>query len=182
MNGVEEMITVAAPAARARRVLVGGSGAPSAGTELSFERWIAPDITLTPIVMSAPLSPGDRFRLALPGDIGFDYLVEAVSDREVVFSFRGLWDGRERWSFVADGAETIVRRSYEVEERSLVASLAWRTLGRAFVLAHLRLELARFRDAVARDSGAVAELEEARVEQASLAESGRRASFPIDEG
>src|SRR5690242_10843067 len=121
MSRIEEMTTVRATAAQARNALTNSSRLTS---------WIAPHVTLEPISLSPTLTPGDRFRLDAPGAPAFDYLVEAVSDREVIFSFDGPWRGRERWSFVADGAETIVRRTYEVEEANALADLAWRTIGR----------------------------------------------------
>jgi hypothetical protein len=164
MSKVEEMTAVAVAIPQARRLLT---------TFARFTEWVAPDITVTPVTVSAPLAPGDRFRMEPPGGIHFDYLVEAVSDREVVFSFSGPWGGRERWSFVADGAETIVRRVYEVTEGSVLASLAWRTVGQALVAAHFKLELSRFRAAAERDPGPRAEIE---------ARPPESFSFPVDEG
>ncbi|MGH7719809.1 MAG: hypothetical protein ACREON_13325, partial [Gemmatimonadaceae bacterium] len=73
-------------------------------------------------------------------------------------SFTGPWSGRERWSFVADGAETIVRRIHEVDEGSLASMLAWRTVGRPLVIAHFKLELWRFRDLAEREPGPRAEI------------------------
>jgi hypothetical protein len=100
-----------------------------------------------------------------------------VSDREVVFAFQGPWSGRERWSFVADGAETVVRRVYEVQDSSVLGELAWRGVGRPLVLAHFKLELSRFGAAVERDPGPRAEIEPPAGDAPSAAP-----SFPIDDG
>ena len=150
MSRVEELTSIGVSVAQARRLLL---------TFARFREWVAPDIGVTPVSVSAILAPGDRFRMEPPGGISFEYLVEAITDREVVFSFTGPWGGRERWSFVADGAETIVRRVYDVTEGSVLASLAWRTVGQALVAAHYKVELSRFRSAVERDPGPRAELE-----------------------
>ena len=170
MDGrIEEMTTVRTAPAQARRTLV---------TTANFAAWVTPTLSVVPVSLSPSLAPGDRFRLeAAVFGAGFDYLVEAVSDREVVLAFEGPWSGRERWSFVADGAETIVRRMYEVNDSSLAASLAWRTAGRALVAAHFKFELARFRDLAERQPGPRAEIEpRARDEQPPAT------PFPVDEG
>lgn len=150
MMRIEEMIAVPAAPAQAIRTLV---------SPARLREWVAPDVTVTPRTAAPTLGPGDHLRLELLGSLRFDYVVEGVSDREVLFAFDGPWRGRERWSFVADGAETLVRRVYEVDERSPLGALAWRTAGWALVSAHYKLELARFRAAVARDPGPRAEIE-----------------------
>lgn len=150
MSKVEEITAVRATPAQAMRALV---------TASRLEEWVAPDVTLTPLTRSATLGPGDRLRLRILGGPSFDYSVEATTDREVVFSFSGPWNGHERWSFIADGAETIVRRTYEVEDSSGLAGLAWPTLGRALVSAHYKLELMRFREMVERNPGPAGEIE-----------------------
>ena len=169
MSRVEVMTTIQVSAARALRLL---------RTPSSFADWMAPDVAMVPVSVSTPLAPGDRFRVeaAMLG-AGLDYLVEAVSDREVVFAFSGAWSGRERWSFIADGTETIVRRVYEVSDDSApLALLAWRTAGRPVVAAHFRIELARFRELAEREPGPRAEIE-------PPAERTPRAdTFPVDEG
>jgi len=151
MTRIEELVVVRAPAPRAREAVV---------ERARMREWMAPDVTLVSRASSAAsLGTGDRFALEVFGGLRFEYLVEATSDREVVFSFAGPWRGRERWSFVPDGAETVVRRCYEVDDASLVGTLAWATAGRAVVAAHLRWELARFRDRVERTPGPRAEIE-----------------------
>ncbi|MDQ6831581.1 MAG: SRPBCC family protein [Gemmatimonadota bacterium] len=160
---VEEMTTVKASAQSARRTLTDPD---------RMARWVAPNVTVRPHSASSSLAPGDRFLLDAFGAPDFDYLVEAVTDREVLFSFSGPWSGRERWSFIADGAETIVRRTYEVEESESLAGLAFRTVGRALVSAHFKLELSRFR--------AVAEANSRPPSQIEPPSSTR--SFPIDDG
>lgn len=167
MSTVEELITVHAGAAQARRALT------------SAERraaWIAPHVTVVPVSLSPSLAPGDRFRIEAPGGMGMDYLVEAVSEREVVMAFSGMWTGHERWSFVPDGADTIVRRVYDVDDAAPFAALAWMTVGRAMVMAHFKLEMSRFRAAVERDPGMRAEIPA----PAGAAEPPR--SFPVDDG
>jgi|GEM_PF-1171867 len=150
MDRVEELITVRTSVERALDVLL--------GTE-NLRRWVAPDISVTPLTLAKRLGPGDRFRIHVLGPLMFDYTVEAVSEREVVLTFTGPWSGSERWSFVADGAETIVRRVHEVHDGSLVGALAWNTVGRVGVLAHFKLELSRFRDLAERTPGPRAEIE-----------------------
>jgi hypothetical protein len=168
MNRVDELTTVAATVPQARRVL----------TDVSrFHDWVAPDITVTPLSGASTLDPGVRFRVEMVGAISFEYHVEVVSDREVVFAFHGPWSGRERWSFVADGDETVVRRVYEFQDSSVLGELAWRSIGRPLVLAHFKLELSRFRAAVERDPGPRAEIEP-RTDDAPPA----APSFPIDDG
>lgn len=164
MSRVEEMIAVRAAAPQALRALL---------TVARFREWQAPDATMVPLTAAPVLSVGDRFRLAIVGGLGFEYLVEAVSDREVVLAFDGPWRGHERWSFVPDGAETLVRRVYEVDDRTPLEWLAWRTLGAALVAVHYKLELPRFRDAVERAPGPRAEIESsagARVESRAVRE------------
>lgn len=124
-----------------------------------YAEWVAPDATVTFQTLSSTLSPGDRFRVEIAGRVGFDYTVEAATERDMVFAFHGPWSGEERWSFVPDGAETIVRRIYEVREGGGLAMLAWQTLGRALVSAHYKLELSRFREVVERERGPRAEIE-----------------------
>ena len=151
---------------------------------LSVERmraWIAPDMALLPRGASPTLSPGDRFRLEALGAVGFDYIVEAVTDREVVLSFEGPWTGSERWSFVADGAETIVRRAYDVTDDSVAAWTAWNTIGRPLVLAHYKFELSRFREAIERESGPRGEIEGRRGPE-HAAKRIEPLDFPVDEG
>src|SRR5690606_30060519 len=136
--------------------------------------WVAPDVTLTPLTRAATLGPGDRLRLSILGGPSFEYSVEATSEREIVFSFTGPWSGEERWSFIADGSETIARRTYDVHDTHGLAGLAWPTLGRALVLAHYKLELMRFRDMVERDPGAAGEIEPGIGEV--------QTSYDVDEG
>ncbi len=169
---VEAMTTVAASPGVAHRTL---------SRVENFERWVAPHLTVVPRHSGAHLDPGDRFRVELIGGLGFDYIVEASSDREVVFGFDGAWSGRERWSFVPDGSDTIVRRSYEVTGGGFAAELAWRTVGRTLVAAHFRLELARFRGLVESDPGPRGEIE-GRVREVQLPRTPSGGGFPIDEG
>ena len=173
MSRIEEMVAVSATIPQAMHHL------------LTIERmhaWIAPDMALLPRGASQALSPGDRFRLeVLGGAVEFDYVVEAITDREVVLSFEGPWTGSERWSFVADGAETIVRRAYDVADDSVGAWAAWNTIGRPLVLAHYKFELSRFREAVEREPGPRGEIEGQR-EPAPRAKRLERLDFPVDEG
>jgi hypothetical protein len=172
MSRIEEIIAVRASIPQAMQHLL---------TVDRIRAWIAPDMVLFPRGTSPRLAPGDRFRLEVLGAVGFDYVVEAITDREVVLSFEGPWTGTERWSFVADGAETIVRRSYEVSDDSLAGWTAWMIIGRPLVLAHYKFELSRFRDAVEREPGVKGEIE---------AEAGRgpetkppaQLDFPVEEG
>ena len=163
------MISVAVSAQQAIRALV---------TAARFADWVSPDITVTPLTAAPRLSPGDRFRLTLLGGFSFEYLFEAETDREIVFAFTGPWRGEERWSFIADGSDTIVRRRYEVRDGSALALLAWETVGRAVVLGHLKLELARFRALVEREPGVRAEIEHRPSER----QTGASRGYPIDEG
>src|SRR5918912_2652089 len=151
MSRVEEMTALRVAPAQAMRVLV---------TAERFGEWVAPDVRVTPLTVSPTLAPGDRFRLDVMGRVSFDYTVEAATEREVVFAFRGPWSGEERWSFIADGAETILRRVYDVQDGDGLALLAWRTVGRPLVSAHFRLELSRFRALAERDPGPRAEIEQ----------------------
>jgi hypothetical protein len=168
MNRVEEMTVVRVSVPQAMRILT---------TYSRFSEWVAPDISVTPHTLSPTLSAGDRFRMEVLGTVRFDYLVEAVSEREVVFAFQGPWSGRERWSFVADGGDTIVRRVQEMDEQSRAGGAVWTTIGRALVMAHFKLELMRFREAAEREAGPRAEIE-ARTGGASSSPP----SFPIDDG
>jgi hypothetical protein len=168
MSRVEELTTVAATVPQALRVLT---------TMSRFHEWVAPDITITPLSGAPTLDPGDRFRLEIVGAMSFEYQVEVVSDREVVFAFHGPWSGRERWSFVADGAETVVRRVYEVQDSSVLGDLAWRGIGRPLVLAHYKLELSRFRAAVERDPGPRGEIEPSAGDAPPATP-----SFPVEDG
>lgn len=152
MDRVEELTAVNASAARALDVLL------AAG---NLARWVAPDITVTPLTSATRLGPGDRFRIQVFGAFVFEYMIEAASEREVVFSFTGPWSGSERWSFIPDGAETIVRRVHEVHDGSLTGMLMWNTVGRVAVIAHFKVELARFREVVEREPGARGEIEAA---------------------
>ncbi len=150
MRDVEEMIAVRAAPAQAMRALL---------TPSRIREWVAPDVTVTVLTATERLLPGDRFRVE--GIVGpaFDYQVEAASEREVVLSFEGSWRGEERWSFVADGTDTIVRRSYVVREVGGLGAIAWRTVGRAVVMMHFKLELSRFKDLLEREPGIRAEIE-----------------------
>jgi hypothetical protein len=168
MDRVEELITVRASAARALDVLLGTD---------NLERWVAPDISVTPLTRASRLGPGDRFRIQVLGTLAFEYLLEGVSEREVILAFTGLWSGTERWSFIPDGAETIVRRVHEVHDGSLTAALAWNTVGRVAVLAHFKVELSRFRDVVERDPGMRPEIQAPEPERQS-----EPPSFPVDDG
>ncbi|MDQ3698922.1 MAG: hypothetical protein M3373_13025 [Gemmatimonadota bacterium] len=170
MSRVEEMVAVKVAPPQAMRVLAATA---------RFAEWVAPDASVTFMSPSPTLAPGDRFRLDVLGPVSFRYTVEAATDRDMVFAFEGPWSGQERWSFVADGSETIVRRVYEVREVSGLAMLAWETLGRALVIAHYKLELARFRDAVERSPGPRAEIES---REPPALESQRAPSFTVDEG
>ena len=150
MSKVEEIVAVRATPNQAMRALI---------TVARFTEWVAPDVTLTPHTRAAVLSPGDRLRLQILGGPAFDYVVEAATDRELVFSFTGPWSGEERWSVIADGAETLVRRVYDVRDTHGLAGLAWPTLGRALVAAHYKLELIRFRAMVERTPGPAGEIQ-----------------------
>ena len=181
MERVEELITIKASAERARDVLLDIE---------KLRRWVAPDISVTPLTLAQRLGPGDRFRIHVLGPLQFDYTVEAVSEREVVLAFTGPWSGNERWSFIADGAETIVRRVHEVHDGSLVGALAWNTVGRMGVLAHFKLELSRFRDLAEREPGPRGEIEAPRREPLSTESTSRESvarepeppSVPVDDG
>lgn len=150
MSDVEEMIAVRAAPAQAMGALL---------TPSRMREWVAPDVTVTAQTATERLLPGDRFRVE--GIVGpaFDYQVEAATEREVVLSFEGSWRGEERWSFVADGADTIVRRTYLVQESAGLAGIVWRTFGRAVVMLHFKLELSRFRDLLEREPGVRGEIE-----------------------
>lgn len=168
---VEEMIAVRAAIPQAMRALL---------TPARMMTWVAPDITVVPLTSAPILGPGDRFRIESVAGPAFEVEVEAVSDREVAFSFTGPWSGRERWSFIADGAETVVRRVYEVEGAgSGLAMIAWQMIGRMLVAAHYKLELPRFRAAVERDPGPRGEIA-ARAREPEPAASPP--PFPVDEG
>jgi hypothetical protein len=166
------MVAVKATVAQAMRHLLTVDG---------IRTWIAPDMALLPRGASPTLGPGDRFRLEALGAVGFDYVVEAITDREVVMSFEGPWTGSERWSFVADGAETIVRRVYDVSDDSLAGWTAWTTVGRPLVLAHYKFELSRFKAAVEREPGPKGEIE-ASAEARHQREIFDQPDFPVDEG
>jgi uncharacterized protein YndB with AHSA1/START domain len=169
MSRVEEMTAVRVAPQQAMRVLT---------TVARMAEWVAPHVSVTPLTAAATLAPGSRFRLEVLGGPRFDYQVEAETDRELVLSFDGPWSGSERWSFIADGEETIVRRSYEVNEGGLgLAMLAWQTVGRALVIAHYKLELSRFRDTVERSPGPRAEIESRGAPAPS-----EITSYPVDEG
>ncbi|MBC7789733.1 MAG: hypothetical protein H7Z74_07290 [Anaerolineae bacterium] len=169
MTKVEEMISVAVSTQQAMRLLV---------TTARFADWVSPDITVTPLTAAPRLSPGDRFRLSLLGGLTFEYLLEAETEREIVFAFTGPWRGEERWSFIADGSDTIIRRRYEVRDGATLALLAWETVGRAIVLAHLKLELSRFRAIAEREPGVRAEIEH----RPSAPQGSESRGYPIDEG
>lgn len=171
MTRVEELTSVAVSPQQAMRLLI---------TVAQFPHWIAPDINVTPLSSSPKLAPGDRFRLSLMGGIRFEYILEAETDREVVFTFSGPWSGEERWSFIADGVDTIVRRRYEVRGGSVLALAAWETVGRPLVLAHFKLELSRFRALAEREPGVRAEIDHRPSSPASAAEQSH--GFPVDEG
>lgn len=148
MTRIEELVVIRAPAAAARRAVL---------SVAAMREWSAPDVAIVP-PSRAELAVGDRFRIEVVGGFAFDYVVEAASDREVVFTYDGSWRGIERWSFVPDGADTVVRRAYTVEGGSLSASLLWATVGRAAAGLHLRYELSRLRDLVEREPGPRAEI------------------------
>ncbi|HEX6965653.1 MAG TPA: hypothetical protein VF166_07615 [Gemmatimonadaceae bacterium] len=187
MERIEDMTAAAVAVPQALRALV---------TTSRFAEWVAPDVSFTPLTRADMLGPGDRFRVSVMG-MAFEYLVEAVSEREVIFAFSGAWSGRERWSFIADGSETLIRRVYEVSEGSLAMALLWRTVGRMLVLAHFKMELARFRTSVERNPGPRGEIEPSSRARSVHHDSERPASerpesdastsepaspFPIDEG
>ena len=172
MSRIEEMIAIGATIPQAMHHLL---------TIDRMRAWIAPDMALLPRSDSPTLAPGDRFRLEALGVVGFDYVVEAITDREVVLSFEGPWTGSERWSFVADGAETIVRRAYDVSDDSVTGWTAWMTIGRPLVLAHYKFELSRFREAVEHEPGPKGE-----IEGPGRGEQDRKRfeplDFPVEEG
>ncbi|HEY9426072.1 MAG TPA: hypothetical protein VIR34_02875 [Gemmatimonadaceae bacterium] len=172
MDRVEELVTVRASTARMLDVLL--------GTE-NLRRWVAPDVAAIPLTHASRLGPGDHFRIHVLGALVFEYTLEAVSDREVVLAFTGPWSGSERWSFIADGAETIVRRVHEVHGGSLLGALAWNAVGRVAVLAHFKLELSRFRDLAEREPGIRAEIEAPAPRESSSGEP-EPPSFPVDDG
>ena len=152
MDRVEELTTINASAARALDVLLGVD---------NLARWVAPDVSVTPLTSASRLGPGDRFRIQVLGAFVFEYMIEAASEREVVLSFSGPWSGSERWSFIPDGADTVVRRVHEIHDGSLTGALAWSTVGRMAVMAHFKVELARFREIVESEPGARGEIEAA---------------------
>ena len=172
MSRIEEMIAVGATIPQAMHHLL---------TIDRMRAWIAPDMALLPRGAAPTLGPGDRFRLEALGYVHFDYVVEAITDREVVLSFDGPWTGSERWSFVADGAETIVRRAYDVADDSVAGWTAWNTIGRPLVLAHYKYELSRFREAVEREPGPRGEIEGQRAGAPST-KRVEPVDFPVDEG
>lgn len=167
MSKVEEIVAVRATPAQVMRTLV---------TVARFDEWTAPDVTLTAHTRAVTLSPGDRLQLQVLGGATFDYVVEGASDRELVFSFTGPWSGEERWSIIADGAETLVRRVYDVRDTHGLTGLAWPTVGRALVMAHFKLELARFRDVVERSPGPAGEIE------GGVSPGEIRTTYEVDEG
>lgn len=172
MDRIEELVTIRASAERALDVLL---------DIRKLARWVAPDVSVVPLTHASRLGPGDHFRIHVLGALVFEYTLEAISEREVALTFTGPWSGRERWSFIADGAETIVRRVHEVRDGSLVGALAWNTFGRIGVLAHFKLELSRFRDLAERDPGAPAEIE-AREPSEPISPESEPPSFPVDDG
>ncbi|HET7621114.1 MAG TPA: hypothetical protein VFK39_04335 [Gemmatimonadaceae bacterium] len=172
MDRVEELVTMRASAARGLDLLLDIQ---------NLRRWVAPDVSVTPFTLAKRLGPGDRFRVRVLGPLMFDYTVEGVSEREVALAFTGPWIGSERWSFIADGADTIVRRVHEVRVSSLAGALAWNSVGRLGVMAHFKLELSRFRDLAEREPGMPAEIE-APPPRASVTGEPEPPSFPVDDG
>lgn len=180
MTRVEELIVVPATPAQAMRALL---------TVARAHDWMAPDVNLVPRTSSPVLGAGDHFALELFGGMRFEYVIEATSDREVALSYDGSWRGQERWSFVADGAETLVRRSYEVYGGSPLAAFAWGTVGRVVVAMHIRFELSRFRAAIERDPGPRGEIEatsgplHSTPRDPAAGDGGAvRPPFPVDDG
>ena len=180
MTRIEELIVVPATPAQAMRALL---------TVARAHDWMAPDVNLVPRTSSPVLGTGDHFALELFAGMRFEYVIEATSDREVALSYDGPWSGEERWSFVADGAETLVRRSYEVHSGSPLAAFAWGTVGRAVVAVHIRFELSRFRSAIERDPGPRGEIEATSGplhstprDASSGAGGATRPPFPVDDG
>ncbi|HEX5179774.1 MAG TPA: SRPBCC family protein [Gemmatimonadaceae bacterium] len=180
MTRIEELVVVPATPAQAMRALL---------TVKRAQDWMAPDVRLVPHTSSPVLGAGDHFALELFGGLRFEYVIEATSDREVAFTYDGPWRGEERWSFVADGAETLVRRSYEVHGGSPLAALAWGTVGRAVVAMHMRFELSRLKSAIQRDPGPRGEIEatsgplrSAPDDSAQKEDGAARPSFPVDDG
>ena len=112
------------------------------------------------------------------GAVGFDTRVRSLIGR---WCCRFEGPGREaKVGFVADGAETIVRRAYEVSDDSLAGWTAGNR-GRPLVLAHYKFELSRFREAVEREPGPRGEIE-GRRETAQPAKRLEPLDFPVDEG
>jgi hypothetical protein len=153
-------------------------------TVADMRRWVAPDVSVHPGSTAATLVPGDRFALDVFGGLRFDYLVEGATDREVVFTFSGPWHGRERWSFVPDGVETVVRRRYDADDLSVLGAIAGTTVGWALGSAHYRLELSRFRPLVEREAGPPAEIEagDAAYIPPGVAADAGELPFPVDDG
>ncbi|HET7585635.1 MAG TPA: hypothetical protein VFK13_12045 [Gemmatimonadaceae bacterium] len=173
MSNVSAMTAVRSTPQRARDVLL---------TVAYFDRWISPELRMRVRGGATTLKPGDRFRMEVPGGIGLEYEVEAVTDREVVFTFTGPWDGRERWSFIADGEETIVRRVHEARYADLVQELTWRLVGMPIVTAHFTWEMGRFRRVVEKEPGVRGEIESSAGRQASAeAASGAAETAPAQE-
>ena len=179
MTRIEELVVVPATPAQAMRALL---------TVARAHDWMAPDVNLVPRTSNPVLGAGDRFVLELFGGMRFEYVIEATSDREVAFTYDGPWQGAERWSFVADGAETLVRRTYEVQGGSPLAAFAWGTVGRAVVAMHIRFELSRFKSAIQHDPGPRGEIEPTSGPLRSTPkDSGgdgvaSRPPFPVDDG
>lgn len=171
---VEEMIAVRASIARTRRALL---------TLAEMRRWAAPDVTVVRSGSTPELAAGDRFHLEVFGGLRFEYLVEGISDRDVAFTFTGAWSGREHWSFIPDGAETVVRRSYEADDRTLLWAVGWQTVGWALVALHYRAELRRFRALCEREPGDGGEIEGGGASPVlpDPDSSGGGLPFPVDE-
>jgi hypothetical protein len=149
MTRIEEMTTVSGGVTQAMRLL---------RETRRISDWMSPDLSFVPISVTASLNPGDRFRVSPIVGPSFEYLVEAVSDRELIMSFWGPWCGRERWSFIADAAETVVRRVYEVTDAGSLPAIIVDTVIRAVVSTHYKLELSRFRALVEHHPGPRAEI------------------------
>jgi len=176
MTRIEELVVVPAAPAQAMRALLTVSRARD---------WMAPDVDLVPRTSRPVLGAGDHFALELFGGMRFEYVIEATSDREVALTYTGPWHGTERWSFVADGADTLVRRTYDVLGGSPLAALAWGTVGRAVVAMHLRFELSRFKSALEHDPGPRGEIEASSGPLRSApddAPASNRPPFPVDDG
>ncbi len=153
MFTIENEIRVAAPPLTAETYLLDPE---------KLHRWINPLFRFEPVGESGTTA-GSRFRFVLQippihpaleyeiAEHSFDPTPDAPTVCTVVYRFTGFMEGRDTWTFTAEGDGTRVWNRFEYDVPNPLVRLGWQILAEPFTVRDMREQMERLRRTISGD-------------------------------